>query len=447
MEEELQHGWPFVYSCREFEEFYSNGFETSNVWTPWSSVTEFSFTALILDVVIALVIAATISSVFQFRRLRRTRLLQFRLIDGFIAVTAIAAVVAWSHGIYDSDRRELLAIQQLNIQTLRPRDLADDPMIHAFLHSQFANAVTESQLPTWFDNLRIFPRCRNIVGLNTTITNDEQAALLGNFRRLRYLYLSANNKVDLSFLEHTHQLRVFYPPMNFNDEDARHLSHLTKLEELSLSHTKLSDSAMVHLSGLPNLKSLKLSDRVSRDGLRNIEELTNLKVLHLPHRMESNNLEFLRRLTSLRELRLSWGISRNALSDLRHLTKLKQIEYLPMDLDDDGLKNLKELINLEHLRLDKRSITDDGLHHLASLTKLKFLDLSETQISDAGLANLSGLTELEFLDLSETEISDDGLTYLAGLKELKNVWLYRTHVTDEGVELLRKAMPDLRNIT
>lgn len=416
VEEELQHGWPFVYSRRDIE------IATPPIWTPWSSATEFSITALIADVAIALIVAGTIAAVFRRRRLRRTRLLQIQLVDIFVAITVIALVLAWTHSIYDSVKRETRAIQELNILTFKPKNPPDDPWSYSIMVASFANADTESVLPTWLDNLGFLPRFRHVIGLETSINNSERTSALANFSHLRYLHVSTigAKEVDFSFLKHTRQLRLFHPYGTITDDDARHFVHLAKLEELDLSFTQISDAGMVHLSGLRNLKSLSLPDRISNDALRHIENLTNLETLHLPFRMENDNLDFLRRLTNLRELRLGRGLSENSLSELQNLKELRKIEGLPMDLTDEGLENLKELVNLENLNLDERKITDDGLRHL------------------------SDLSELEFLNLSRTDIGDDGVMSLSRLTKLKDIYLYGTRVTNEGVARLQQALPNCK---
>ena len=180
IEEELQHGWPFVYSHREFEEFFLPPLaQHSNIWTPWSSVTEFSASALFVNVVVALILAGVVASFFQFRQ---RRILQIRLADLLIVMAILAAVFAWGNKIYVSDNRELRAIEQLNIHTYRPRN--SGTFGNYFIHSQFANAHTEPSVPFWFNSLEVLPRFSNVIGLRTTIGKDEQTSLLGGFRHL-----------------------------------------------------------------------------------------------------------------------------------------------------------------------------------------------------------------------------------------------------------------------
>lgn len=318
--EELQHGWPFTYAHRDSIESFGCESNYEAIWTPWSSVHEFSVAALILDIIIALVLAGAFAGLFEWRRTRRKHFLQLHLADMFGIIAGASAVLAYLHGIYDSDLRQIRAISELKILTRNLREPKDDPVLQIQLNWS-ANAHTESMLPTWLDDLGILPRFRNVIGLDTCISSGENIAHLGSFRRLRYLYLCTveDVKVDLAFLKHTPHLHVFHPPSNIDDGDARHLSHLTQLEELRLDHTPLTDAAMVHMRCLKPLRILTLPSPLSRDGLRNIEELTNLESLHLTHRMVAGDLGFLRRLTNLRELRLAWGLTEDCLADIKHL--------------------------------------------------------------------------------------------------------------------------------
>ena len=67
-----------------------------------------------------------------------------------------------------------------------------------------------------------------------------------------------------------------------DEQLAEKLKGLTKLEELSLGYTKITDAGLVHLKGLTNLEWLFLEDtQITDAGLVHLKGLTNLKHLSL----------------------------------------------------------------------------------------------------------------------------------------------------------------------
>ncbi len=176
------------------------------------------------------------------------------------------------------------------------------------------------------------------------------------------------------------------------------LSRLEKLH-LSLDNTQVSDDALAHLSGLPNLSVLSLSGtHITDSGLAHLHNLTNLSTL-----------------------------------DLRKT-----------GITDAGLAHLTGLTRLSELDLGYTRVTDAGLAQLKDFRNVSALGLLSTKITDAGLAHLKGLPRLSKLDLSYTWISDAGLTHLKGLTKLSSLRLYATHVTDAGVKDLKQAVPGLK---
>jgi hypothetical protein len=162
-----------------------------------------------------------------------------------------------------------------------------------------------------------------------------------------------------------------------------------------------TDAQLVHLQGIPGLKSLYMLDT----------KTTDAGLLHL-----------------------------------HGLTQLEDLVLGRAQITDTGLVHLQGLTKLKTLNLDRTQITDAGLSHLQGLTKLQLLCLESTHITDTGLKNLRGLTELESLWLSNTQITDAGLLHLQGLTELKELRLDWTDVTDKGCQKLQNALPNLKII-
>ena len=59
-----------------------------------------------------------------------------------------------------------------------------------------------------------------------------------------HLSASETEDPDLECVRQMRQLRVLHPPSLTDDEDAACLSNLTRLEELRLDHTRISDAGI-----------------------------------------------------------------------------------------------------------------------------------------------------------------------------------------------------------
>ncbi|MBI1914345.1 MAG: hypothetical protein HYS12_06350 [Planctomycetes bacterium] len=128
------------------------------------------------------------------------------------------------------------------------------------------------------------------------------------------------------------------------DADLRdHLGKLTKLVELSLAQTQVSDDGLASLAALKQLRRLVL------DG------------------------------TTLR----GTGLAR-----LKDLPELVELRLGCPTLTDLGIKPLGELKRLQKLSLAGSGVSDEGLASLSGLDKLQELDLTGTRVTAEGIAAL-----------------------------------------------------------
>jgi phosphate/sulfate permease len=134
--------------------------------------------------------------------------------------------------------------------------------------------------------------------------------------------------------------------------------------EVDLSGSRVSDTGLERLEGLPQLRKLWLTGTEVGDvGLQHLEGLTQLGALYLGG------------------------------------TKV----------GDAGVEHLKGLTQLKELSVWCTRVTDAGLEHLEGLTQLRWLDLNGAQVTDAGLKYLKGLTRLEEVRLMCTRVTDAGV--------------------------------------
>jgi Leucine-rich repeat (LRR) protein len=178
---------------------------------------------------------------------------------------------------------------------------------------------------------------------------------------------------------------------SFGDNDLKSLNALTRLTELSLSGTQVSDAGLPSLDGWTGLQRLVL------DGL----PITGIGLAPLTD---------LPRLTDLSLARTK--VSDASLASLKGLKKLRRLVLDGTALRGPGLANLKDLTELTELRLGCATLTDVAgpqLGELKALKRLERLSLAGSRIGDETLKQLHGLTTLRELDLTGTKVSAAGI--------------------------------------
>jgi hypothetical protein len=233
------------------------------------------------------------------------------------------------------------------------------------------------------------------------------------------------------------------------DKDLERLVLLNDLERLNLIGAPISDAGLIHLDGLSNLHTLKLSiGDITDDGLRRIVEYhPDLTTFDLHGKeISDEGLAHIGRLRRLEHLHLPPKVSNAGLAHLRELTELRTLEAPMSNVTGEGLVHLRNLKRLESLNLRLAKIDDDALIHLAELTHLRRLEVSggyPIGITDEGLPRLARLIKLEELGLAYRNITDNGLDSLTVLRNLRSLDVTHTAVTAQGAKALESKLPRL----
>ena len=143
------------------------------------------------------------------------------------------------------------------------------------------------------------------------------------------------------------------------------MSSATKLRQLNLDGTDVTDQGLHHLSKLSDLHELSLKD--TKITLHGATALSTV----LP------------RFTAKQAL-LSTGFARGDEN-----AEIIALDFHGQAVADADLAEMKIFDHLETLDLSKTQITDEGLAVMASFPKLKKLYLSGTSVTDAGLVQLA----------------------------------------------------------
>ena len=223
---------------------------------------------------------------------------------------------------------------------------------------------------------------------------------LKGLKKLKALRLSGKSgatTVDVEGFNHISSLnglKVLAADFLFGDMVAAisRLDGVTNLEELYLAGTAFDDEAAILLSRFSKLRQLRVSQtQISDQGLAHLAKLKSLTILDLSENSQISD------------------------TGLRHLAGMNQLQNLNLwrvNIMDSGIAHLAGLTNLASLNLDNTQLSDFGLQHLARMTKLEFLHLGSTFISDAGLSQLEPLTALEELRVTRTGVSEAGVATL-----------------------------------
>lgn len=204
------------------------------------------------------------------------------------------------------------------------------------------------------------------------------------------------------------------------DRELAAVANATGLETFDATHSKITASGFRHLTGLPRLAELNLTDTGIGDAC--LEEL--------------EGLAHLRKLV-LRRTKVTGAGARF----LAHLPALEEVNLGKAPLTDEGARGLRGLTRVRRLYLDDTALSDAGVANLAGLTRLETLELSGTKVTDAGLEHLRGLVNLRKLFLNDTAVTDKGIERLGCLANLEYVSVKGTRVSSDGVAALRAAVP------
>jgi hypothetical protein len=248
-----------------------------------------------------------------------------------------------------------------------------------------------------------------------------------------------------------------------NDVEMIDLARLPSLEQLDLSHTRITDEGLLHLKTAPTIGDLNLyyAELITDQGMTAIRDWKRLKRLNVRGtRISDGTLQIVSKMTGLEALDIAnTQVTDNGLDYLLTLTNLRELAIGRSRLSDNALAVLRMLPTLTYLDLsgaraappdlarrrgEGGSMPESMLQAIAELKELRTLKLGYSSISGDGLKILSALVKVEKLGLEAcARIDDSAASGLASWKGLKYVDLQDTRVTAQGVEALRKARPDL----
>ncbi|MGL6195403.1 MAG: hypothetical protein ACRC2T_11340 [Thermoguttaceae bacterium] len=258
---------------------------------------------------------------------------------------------------------------------------------------------------------------------NCPITNDSAETIAG-----------FNSLVDLN-LERSPQ---------FGDAGVRKFVNMDKLERLNLIYTGLTETGMMSVRKIPNLKVLDIRGCtvIANTGMNSVAKMPNLRTFqHRSGAVTDDGVEKLTACTNIDSLFLQdFDLTDKAGESLSKFEKLASLQLFRCG--GIGSKGLLELKGKPLNRLTLRGLdnfTDEGLALFKDLPKLKRLYLIElSAVTDEGIANLADLAgTLEVLEINNLpKFTDESLKTIAQLKNLKELKIALSAITDKELKLL-----------
>lgn len=277
---------------------------------------------------------------------------------------------------------------------------------------------------------------------------DRHAGTTQEDRDGHIVYIGLDHPTDklllqIAALPRLRELWLFGTP-RVSVDSLKALGDVLTLEDLHLSQTPNTNSALSAWSRLTRLKRLSLDEcGVTDDAVVVIDRFRDLEHLSLSGNMLSDAaINAVVNLTKLQSLSLgdngrdsrSMRITDNAMQKLAGLQAITNLQLNDQPLTGAGLRHLPALPLLSFLVLGGPTIRDDVMAPLADCQSLRHLLLHNTQVTDEGLSQIDGLANLELLHLQGGPFTDAGIAHLGRLKHLKKLSLFGSKLTDESLE-------------
>ena len=214
----------------------------------------------------------------------------------------------------------------------------------------------------------------------------------------------------------------------FPGSGLQHVGLLASLEEFECMHnSSVNDTAIAGLSGLSNLRTLRLGDTdLTGRGFASFKSFNNPLRLSIEGCRVTN--EGLRAVAAAFPQLSSLVLSRHPASSYT----------LPVMVDE-----LSRLKALTHLHCGY-GFKDEDLIEVAKLTGLRELTLKYSKVTDAGLVNLKPLENLTRLEVGSASVTDGCVPALGEMRGLKSLEITSSRMTEKGAAALRTLLPECK---
>jgi uncharacterized protein YjbI with pentapeptide repeats len=305
---------------------------------------------------------------------------------------------------------------------------------------------------TKFENLKSIDLSYNFILGNVFIKDETyNFSVLQNLKNLEELNLSSTAKgirynLTLSGLEEVKNIKILHFADNDFSEnesvqkDVAFIFSLDHLKEINLANTTLFGRCAIDLKAhfsliLPELKKLNLSTSFikSLDWAQFVPNLEWLDISFM--KFETFDLRTLGGFDKLKYLGLCRTyFTKDNLWELQSTPPLVDLEEI--DLSFATIKGIDFCFapNLKKLNLRESNISNGDLKSIPKLLNLEYLDVSKTKVTGSGLKKLEKLTQLKTVRLTSLDLTDANFENLI---QLENLDLSMSELSYDSFESLK----------
>lgn len=232
-----------------------------------------------------------------------------------------------------------------------------------------------------------------------------------------------------------------------DDKLMKKVGALKRLQELSLSHSKVTDEGLKYILGMPLVK-LDLSGTVITDkGLDYVAKIPTLFRVDLSStKVTDAGLRKLARLQQMGIIVLNGTVVTDAgIASLKSCKKLSRVYVGSTKVTNECLTCVVPM-NLYAIYCENTAITGDGINKYLKNSKLKKLSLERCDISDKDVtAIIAAAPGLQYLNVGSTKLTDNGLMKLARMLTLKSLRVANCRgITEAGLKRFAQVRPDCK---
>jgi hypothetical protein len=202
---------------------------------------------------------------------------------------------------------------------------------------------------------------------------------------------------------------------SITDDGLKNIGSLKKLKELTLNTFKITDKCMKYVSDLKQLTMLDLEGALISDtGIRQLSGFNSLTELGVGYTKVTGT--GLRRLQNLKSLRIGEEITNEGLASLGELTELRELQVFGNNIKGKFLFPLLNLKKLRSLDISGDKIVLDDILCFAQLPCLKFIILTDIKITDRDLLKFRIFPHLKSIYLNKTVVTESAIRALKKIR-------------------------------
>jgi Leucine-rich repeat (LRR) protein len=231
-------------------------------------------------------------------------------------------------------------------------------------------------------HLKELPKLERLIVAAPCFENQTRhLAQLSKLQEVRVLSFDSS-RIALQHLKTAPNLHVLDLSVSGLEKDAdfEQVKDLKKLKKIDLPHA-FSDKAFVCLAQLTDLEEVAFSSlsELKGHGLQHLKNLTKLTELNLSYTgVTDEGLQAIEGLTHLKKLSLPEHITDKGLAHIKPLVNLTHLHVQNSQITDAGIDHLKELVNLQVLDLSRAKLSEAGVLQFKSLHNLREINLFNT---------------------------------------------------------------------